>query len=88
MPRYMTENLDPTRHRRVAMFCTGGIRCEKASAFLLGRGFEAVYQLRGGILHYLEKVKREDSLWKGSALSLMTRIARPWPAKGQHYHLR
>ena len=45
--------LDPTRHRRVAMFCTGGIRCEKASALLLERGFDAVYQLDGGILNYL-----------------------------------
>jgi len=62
---YVDENLDPGKHRKVAMFCTGGIRCEKASSYMLSRGFEAVYQLRGGILHYLQKVPREQSLWEG-----------------------
>ena len=75
LPLYMTQNLDPARHKRIAMFCTGGIRCEKASAFLLGRGFEAVYQLRGGILHYLEKVKREDSLWEGECFVFDERVS-------------
>ena len=63
--QYVEEHLDPTVHRRVAMFCTGGIRCEKASSYMLARGFEAVYQLKGGILHYLQKVPQEDSLWEG-----------------------
>lgn len=75
LPRYMTENLDPALHRRIAMFCTGGIRCEKASAFLLGRGFEAVYHLRGGILHYLEKVKPEESLWEGECFVFDERVS-------------
>ncbi len=75
LPLYMTRNLDPARHKRIAMFCTGGIRCEKASAFLLGRGFETVYQLRGGILHYLEKVKREDSLWEGECFVFDERVS-------------
>jgi len=74
LPGYMMQNLDPAQHKRVAMFCTGGIRCEKASAFLLGLGFEAVYHLRGGILHYLEKVKPEDSLWEGECFVFDERV--------------
>jgi UPF0176 protein len=62
---YAEANLDPDKHRAVAMFCTGGIRCEKASSYLLARGFSAVYQLRGGILHYLQQVPEEQSLWEG-----------------------
>lgn len=52
-------------HKKIAMFCTGGIRCEKASAYLLEQGFEEVYQLEGGILKYLEKIPSENSLWQG-----------------------
>ena len=62
---YVQENLDPEKHEEVAMFCTGGIRCEKASAYLLQKGFQKVYQLEGGILSYLKKVGRERSLWEG-----------------------
>jgi UPF0176 protein len=62
---YTRENLDPTRHPRVAMYCTGGIRCEKASAFLLQEGFREVYHLEGGILRYLEEVPTEESAWTG-----------------------
>ena len=47
------------------MFCTGGIRCEKASVFLEKKGFKNVYQLKGGILNYLKSIKKKDSLWKG-----------------------
>ncbi len=64
-PEYVRENLDPQEHREVAMFCTGGIRCEKATSYLLERGFERVYQLEGGVLSYLEKVPHEQSLWEG-----------------------
>ena len=64
-PRYVDESLDPERHGKVAMFCTGGIRCEKATAYLLEKGFENVYHLRGGILSYLERVAEEESLWRG-----------------------
>lgn len=53
------------KHKKIAMFCTGGIRCEKASAYLLEQGFEEVYQLEGGILKYLEKIPTENSLWQG-----------------------
>jgi UPF0176 protein len=63
---YARENLDPEKHRKVAMFCTGGIRCEKASAFLLQEGFGEVYHLKGGILKYLEDVPEQESAWEGS----------------------
>jgi UPF0176 protein len=62
---YVRENLDPGKHRKVAMFCTGGIRCEKASAFMLQEGFEEVFHLQGGILKYLEEVPTEASMWQG-----------------------
>jgi UPF0176 protein len=62
---YVRENLDPAKHRKVAMFCTGGIRCEKASAFMLQEGFDEVYHLKGGILKYLEDVPEQDSKWRG-----------------------
>jgi UPF0176 protein len=62
---YVRENLDPGKHRKVAMFCTGGIRCEKASAFMLQEGFEEVFHLKGGILKYLEEVPAAKSKWRG-----------------------
>ena len=64
-PEYVRENLDPAEHKEIAMFCTGGIRCEKATSYLLERGFQRVYQLEGGVLSYLERVPREQSLWEG-----------------------
>jgi UPF0176 protein len=63
---YVSEALDPAKHRRVAMFCTGGIRCEKASAYMLQQGFPEVYHLKGGILKYLEEVKGTESQWQGA----------------------
>ncbi|MXV93982.1 MAG: rhodanese-related sulfurtransferase [Chloroflexi bacterium] len=65
LPRYLEGALDAGQHKRVALFCTGGIRCEKATSLLLARGFDEVYHLRGGILRYLEAVPREQSLWQG-----------------------
>ena len=65
LPEFVEQNLDPTRHRRVAMFCTGGIRCEKFAPYLKSRGFEEVYQLEGGILKYLEQTPADESLWEG-----------------------
>ena len=62
---YVRENLDAAKHRKVAMFCTGGIRCEKASAFMLEEGFPEVYHLKGGILKYLELTPEDESLWLG-----------------------
>lgn len=64
-PDYVQQNLDPAAHKKVAMFCTGGIRCEKASSYLLSQGFEEVYHLQGGILKYLEQVPRDETLWQG-----------------------
>lgn len=64
-PEYVKANLDPNKHKRVAMFCTGGIRCEKSTALLLSWGFEQVYHLQGGILKYLNEVPAEDSLFQG-----------------------
>jgi UPF0176 protein len=65
LPQYVQANLDPARHRKVAMFCTGGIRCEKASSYLKLQGFEEVYHLKGGILSYLATVPASASLWQG-----------------------
>ncbi|WP_102960036.1 rhodanese-related sulfurtransferase [Mangrovicella endophytica] len=63
---FVATELDPEKHRKVAMFCTGGIRCEKASAYLLAHGFQSVFHLKGGILQYLEDVPQEESLWDGA----------------------
>jgi UPF0176 protein len=72
---YVTENLDPARHRKVAMFCTGGIRCEKASAYMLQQGFPEVYHLKGGILKYLEEVSSETSQWQGECYIFDERVS-------------
>ena len=74
-PAFVEQNLDPARNRKVAMFCTGGIRCEKASAYLLSKGFSEVYHLRGGILKYLETVGESDSLWRGECFVFDERVA-------------
>lgn len=71
---YVREHLDPTKHRKVAMFCTGGIRCEKASAYMLQQGFPEVYHLKGGILKYLEEVPAAASQWQGSCYIFDERI--------------
>lgn len=64
-PDFVTSKLADVRDKKIAMFCTGGIRCEKASAFMLAHGFSEVYHLEGGILNYLAKVPEEVSLWRG-----------------------
>ena len=74
-PKYAEENLDPTKQKKVAMFCTGGIRCEKASSYLLSKGFEEVYHLKGGILKYLEEIPEEESLWEGECFVFDERVA-------------
>ncbi len=74
-PDYVQTVLDPTEHKKVAMFCTGGIRCEKASSYLLSQGFEQVYHLEGGILKYLEEVPSEQSLWQGECFVFDQRVA-------------
>jgi UPF0176 protein len=72
---YVRENLDPEKHRKVAMFCTGGIRCEKASAFMLQEGFGEVFHLKGGILKYLEEVPAQESTWHGECFVFDRRTA-------------
>lgn len=74
-PTYADENLDKTKHKKVAMFCTGGIRCEKSTAYLKQQGFEEVYHLQGGILKYLEEVPEEESLWQGECFVFDDRVA-------------
>lgn len=74
-PQYVAQHLDPQQHPKVAMFCTGGIRCEKASAYLLSQGFTEVYHLQGGILNYLETVPPEESLWQGHCFVFDQRVA-------------
>jgi UPF0176 protein len=72
---FAAEKLDPAKHKRIAMFCTGGIRCEKASAYLLARGFDEVYHLKGGILRYLEGVPEQESRWRGECFVFDERVA-------------
>ena len=72
---FAAQKLDPAKHRRIAMFCTGGIRCEKASALLLSRGFAEVYHLKGGILKYLEGVPEAKSRWRGECFVFDDRVA-------------
>lgn len=74
-PDYVQTQLDPSQHKKVALFCTGGIRCEKASAYLLAQGFQEVYHLKGGILKYLEDVPAEESLWQGECFVFDQRVA-------------
>lgn len=72
---FVAARLDPAKHRRIAMFCTGGIRCEKASSLLLAQGFGEVYHLKGGILKYLEDVPETQSRWRGECFVFDERIA-------------
>jgi UPF0176 protein len=74
-PEYVRQHLNPDQHKKVAMFCTGGIRCEKASSFMLSQGFQEVYHLKGGILKYLEEVPSEESLWQGECFVFDERVA-------------
>lgn len=74
-PDYVERHLDPQQHKKVAMFCTGGIRCEKATAYMLQQGFEEVYHLKGGILRYLENMPAEGSAWEGNCFVFDERTA-------------
>jgi len=74
-PDYVEKHCSPEKHKKVAMFCTGGIRCEKASAFMLQQGYEEVYHLKGGILKYLEEVPEEESLWEGECFVFDDRVS-------------
>jgi len=72
---FVAEKLDPKRDRKVAMFCTGGIRCEKASSYLLSQGFEEVFHLKGGILKYLETVPQDESRFEGECFVFDERVS-------------
>ena len=74
-PEYVDNNLDNTKHKKVAMFCTGGIRCEKSTALMKAKGFDEVYHLKGGILKYLEEVPKEESKWQGECFVFDSRVA-------------
>jgi len=74
-PQYVKNNMDPKKHKKVAMFCTGGIRCEKSTAYLKEQGYEEVYHLQGGILKYLETVDEKDSLWEGECFVFDNRVS-------------
>ena len=74
-PDYVKTNMDPKKQKKVAMFCTGGIRCEKSTAYLKEQGFEEVYHLQGGILKYLETVPVEKSLWQGECFVFDNRVS-------------
>ena len=74
LPEFVDERLDPERHTKVAMFCTGGIRCEKFAPFLRSKGFSEVFQLKGGILKYLEEVPESEQLWQGECFVFDERV--------------
>jgi len=73
-PDYVEQHLDKSKHKKVAMFCTGGIRCEKSTAYLKELGFDEVYHLKGGILKYLEEVPAEESRWNGECFVFDQRV--------------
>ena len=75
LPEFVEKNFDPQRHKKIAIFCTGGIRCEKFAPFLKDLGFEQVYQLEGGILKYLEEISETESLWRGECFIFDDRIS-------------
>ena len=74
-PDYVQKKLDPKKNKSVAMFCTGGIRCEKASSYMKAMGFEKVYHLKGGILKYLEETPADKSLWEGECFVFDQRVS-------------
>ncbi len=84
-PRYVEEHLDKNRHKKVAMFCTGGIRCEKSTAYLKEQGFDEVFHLQGGILKYIEEVPQEESLWQGDCFVFDDRVAVNHQLEKGHY---
>jgi UPF0176 protein len=74
-PDFVQTALDPHKHKKVAMFCTGGIRCEKATSYMLAQGFAEVYHLNGGILRYLEEMPAQESLWQGECFVFDERVS-------------
>jgi UPF0176 protein len=73
-PQYVQDHMDPKKHKKVAMFCTGGIRCEKSTAYMIEQGYEEVYHLEGGILKYLEDVPKQETMWQGECFVFDERV--------------
>ncbi|MDC6448288.1 rhodanese-related sulfurtransferase [Alphaproteobacteria bacterium] len=73
--KYLKNNLYQSKDKKIAMFCTGGIRCEKISSYMIKKGFKDVNQLNGGILSYLEKINNKNSLWKGECFVFDNRVS-------------
>ncbi len=84
-PDYVKTHLDPSKHKKVAMFCTGGIRCEKSTAYLKEQGFDEVYHLEGGILQYIEDVAEQESLWQGECFVFDERVTVNHQLEKGHY---
>jgi UPF0176 protein len=84
-PQYVKDNLDPAKNKKIAMFCTGGIRCEKSTAYLKEQGFDEVYHLEGGILKYLEDVPKDNTLWEGDCFVFDNRVAVNHDLQKSHY---
>ena len=87
-PEYVKQNLDPGKHKKVALFCTGGIRCEKATSFMLSKGFPQVYHLKGGILRYLGEISSIESLWSGECFVFDKRVAVSYGLEPYHNEMR
>jgi len=85
-PDYVNKNMSPKQHKKVAMFCTGGIRCEKSTAFLKQQGFEEVYHLKGGVLNYLKEVPKENTTWRGECFVFDDRVTVDHDLKPGSYH--
>ena len=73
-PSWLAEQKDISKEKKIAMFCTGGIRCEKATSYMREQGYEHVYHLKGGILRYLEEIPQGESLWNGSCFVFDQRV--------------
>jgi UPF0176 protein len=74
-PTFIKEKLNTEKNKKIAIFCTGGIRCEKASSYMLSKGFENVYQLNGGILKYMDEIEMDKSLWEGECFVFDSRVS-------------
>lgn len=84
-PQYVSDHLDPKTNKKVAMFCTGGIRCEKSTAYLKEQGFDEVYHLQGGILKYLEEVPEAETMWLGECFVFDNRVTVNHQLEKGHY---
>lgn len=84
-PEYAQKNLSTATNKKIAMFCTGGIRCEKSTAYLKEQGFEEVFHLKGGILKYLEEIPKKESLWQGECFVFDERVTVDHDLQRGHY---